>query len=177
MLLDRLRTATWPSRSPRLQDRVPSDAQVRGRARGRAAPRASTSWRSSSAWAACRSTVGTTTTRKTSTAIRSTGGASCSRSSSVLRAHLLRTAKAVDFELFAQCLEICRSGKHLERAGLIEIAEVAERMNHRKSRKELIGIPRGHTPDTSSADEGEEMVPSAWRHAGGAASCKEMHPT
>ena len=64
------------------------------------------------------------------------------------RAHPLRTAKAVDFELFAQCLEICRSGKHLERAGLIEIAEVAERMNHRKSRKELIGILRGHTPDT-----------------------------
>ena len=63
-------------------------------------------------------------------------------------AHPLRTAKAVDFELFAQCLEICRSASISREQGLIEIAEVAERMNHRKSRKELIGILRGHTPDT-----------------------------
>jgi hypothetical protein len=63
-------------------------------------------------------------------------------------AHPLRTSKAEDFELFVACLEICRSGRHLDHAGLIEIAELTERMNHRKSRSELIGILRGHTPDT-----------------------------
>lgn len=63
-------------------------------------------------------------------------------------AHPLRTSKAADFERFAKCLKICRSGRHLETAGLIEIAGLAEQMNHRKSRKELIGILRGHTPNT-----------------------------
>jgi hypothetical protein len=63
-------------------------------------------------------------------------------------AHPLRTSKADDFGRFVECLEICRSGRHLETAGLIEIARLAEQMNHRKSRKELIGILRGHTPDT-----------------------------
>jgi hypothetical protein len=64
------------------------------------------------------------------------------------RAHRLRTSKADDFERFVECLGICASGRHLEREGLIEIAELTERMNHRKSRKQLIGILRGHTPDT-----------------------------
>jgi hypothetical protein len=64
------------------------------------------------------------------------------------RKHPLRTSKHADFEKFARCLEICASGRHLTAAGLIEIAEVAETMNHRKSRQELIGILRGHTPDT-----------------------------
>jgi LAGLIDADG endonuclease len=64
------------------------------------------------------------------------------------RKHPLRTSKHADFERFARCLEICASGRHLTAAGLIEIAEVAETMNHRKSRQELIGILRGHTPDT-----------------------------
>jgi hypothetical protein len=32
--------------------------------------------------------------------------------------------------------------------GLIEIAEMTEAMNHRKSRQDLIRILRGHTPDT-----------------------------
>ena len=62
--------------------------------------------------------------------------------------HPLRTSKAEDFIRFTQCVEICRSGRHLSAGGLIEIAEIAEQMNHRKSRRELIGILRGHTPDT-----------------------------
>jgi LAGLIDADG endonuclease len=62
--------------------------------------------------------------------------------------HPLRTSKAADFGRFSRCLEICRSGRHLSAEGLIEIAEIAEEMNHRKSRRELIGILRGHTPDT-----------------------------
>jgi hypothetical protein len=64
------------------------------------------------------------------------------------RKHPLRTSKRADFEKFVRCLDICTSGRHLTAAGLIEIAEIAETMNHRKSRQELIGILRGHTPDT-----------------------------
>ena len=64
------------------------------------------------------------------------------------KAHPLRSSKREDFELFCRCLEICRKGRHLEARGLIEIAKLAEGMNHRKSRQDLIGILRGHTPDT-----------------------------
>ncbi len=64
------------------------------------------------------------------------------------RDHPLRTSKWHDFNGFARCVEICGSGRHLTVPGLIEIAEIAETMNHRKSRKGLIRILRGHTPDT-----------------------------
>jgi hypothetical protein len=63
------------------------------------------------------------------------------------RDHPLRTSKRDDFECFARCVEICEAGRHLKVPGLIEIAEIAETMNHRKSRQELIRILRGHTPD------------------------------
>jgi len=59
----------------------------------------------------------------------------------------LRTSKRGDFEGFVRCLDICRSGRHLTAPGLIEIAEITEGMNHRKSRQDLIGILRGHTPN------------------------------
>jgi hypothetical protein len=81
------------------------------------------------------------------------------------REHPLRTAKRHDFECFARCVELCESGRHLTVPGLIEIAEITETMNHRKSRQDLIRILRGHTPDTLFA-QGDEMVPAAWRHAG-----------
>jgi hypothetical protein len=64
------------------------------------------------------------------------------------RQHPLRTAKRGDFEAFERCLNICACGRHLTAAGLIEIAEIAEKMNHQKSRRQLIRILRGHTPDT-----------------------------
>jgi LAGLIDADG endonuclease len=60
----------------------------------------------------------------------------------------LQTSKRRDFERFVASLEICRQGRHLTTEGLIEIAELAERMNNRKPRQELIRILRGHTPDT-----------------------------
>jgi hypothetical protein len=62
-------------------------------------------------------------------------------------AHPLRSAKQGDFERFAQCMRLIGSGRHLERDGLIEIAELAERMNRRTSRRSLIRILRGHTPE------------------------------
>jgi len=65
------------------------------------------------------------------------------------RQHPLQTSKRMDFETFARCMEVIAAGRHLTRAGLIEIAEMAETMNHRKSRATLIRILRGHTPATS----------------------------
>ena len=61
--------------------------------------------------------------------------------------HPLRTAKQGDFLKFAQCMEIVASGRHLDPAGLIEIAEIAETMNRRTPRQDLIRILRGHTPE------------------------------
>ncbi len=60
----------------------------------------------------------------------------------------LRTAKRSDFDKFVRCMELIRVDSHLLIPGLIAIAEIAQTMNHQKSRHELIGILRGHTPDT-----------------------------
>jgi hypothetical protein len=64
------------------------------------------------------------------------------------REHPLHSSKRWDFEKFARCVEICATGRHLTVPGLIEIAEITQTMNHRKSRTDLIRILRGHTPDT-----------------------------
>jgi LAGLIDADG endonuclease len=63
------------------------------------------------------------------------------------RQHPLRTSKREDFEKFAACLEMISLGDHLRPRGLIEIAEIAQTMNHRKPRHDLIRILRGHTPN------------------------------
>jgi len=60
----------------------------------------------------------------------------------------LRTSKRDDFLKFVQCVNLIVEGRHFTRDGLIEIAQIAETMNRRKSRTELIGILRDHTPDT-----------------------------
>jgi LAGLIDADG DNA endonuclease family protein len=64
------------------------------------------------------------------------------------REHQLRTAKQQDFICFDRCMEIVRSDRHRTVQGLVEMAEITEEMNHRKSRKDLIRILRGHTPNT-----------------------------
>ncbi len=61
--------------------------------------------------------------------------------------HPLRTVKKFDFEKFVQVLEMIENGLHLTREGLAQIAEVTQTMNRRKSRRDLIGILRGHTPN------------------------------
>ena len=60
----------------------------------------------------------------------------------------LRTAKQDDFEKFAACVELMKRGRHLTPWGLIEIAELAQTMNRRKPRTELIRILRDYTPET-----------------------------
>jgi hypothetical protein len=59
----------------------------------------------------------------------------------------MRTSKQQNFEKFAVCVERIAAGEHLSRDGLIEIVRIAETMNRRKPRHDLIRILRGHTPD------------------------------
>lgn len=80
------------------------------------------------------------------------------------RENPLRTAKRGDFEKFASCMERIALGDHLSHAGLAEIIEVVATMNRQKPRTELIRILRDHTPGPEPS--GEDMVPTAWRHAG-----------
>ncbi len=63
------------------------------------------------------------------------------------RENPLRSSKRQDFEKFARCVESIDAGLHLTPPGLIEIAEVAQTMNHQKPRDDLIRILRDHTPD------------------------------
>ena len=63
------------------------------------------------------------------------------------RQHPMRTSKQQNFEKFARCVELIADGRHLEVDGLIEIAEIAQTMNRRKSRHDLIRILRDHTPN------------------------------
>jgi hypothetical protein len=60
----------------------------------------------------------------------------------------LRSSKQHNFEKFARCVALISADRHLDPEGVIEIAEIAETMNRRKSRQDLIGILRGHTPNT-----------------------------
>jgi hypothetical protein len=59
----------------------------------------------------------------------------------------MRSSKQENFEKFAYCGALIDAGLHLTAPGLIEIAEVAQTMNRRKPRSDLIRILRGHTPD------------------------------
>jgi LAGLIDADG endonuclease len=61
--------------------------------------------------------------------------------------HPLRTTKLADFQKFRGCVRAVASGKHLEPAGLLEIVEIAQTMNHRRPRPELVRILRDHTPN------------------------------
>ena len=60
--------------------------------------------------------------------------------------NLMRTAKSKQFERFCYILSQVALKKHLTHEGIIEIAKIAEKMNARKSRSDLIRILREHTP-------------------------------
>ena len=62
------------------------------------------------------------------------------------RQYPLHTSKANDFEKFARCVEWIEAKRHLTHDGLIEIAQITETMNRKKSKQELIRILRDHTP-------------------------------
>jgi hypothetical protein len=63
------------------------------------------------------------------------------------RRHPLHTAKQADFQKFAYCVDLMVENRHVAHDGLTEIVEIAQTMNHRKPRHELLRILRGHTPD------------------------------
>jgi hypothetical protein len=70
----------------------------------------------------------------------------------------LRTAKRHNFEKFAEIVELMGEGRHLTVAGLMEVASIAETMNHRKP-SEVLRILRDHTPALFlDPREEEEMV-------------------
>jgi hypothetical protein len=87
--------------------------------------------------------------------------------------YCLRTSKQFDFLKFAACLRMIDRNLHLTASGLIEIVEIAETMNHCKPRTEIIRILRDYTPNADDLFVGEDIVPSAWRHAG--ANVKGTH--
>jgi hypothetical protein len=60
----------------------------------------------------------------------------------------LRTSKQGNFLKFAECMDLMGTGAHLTSSGLIKIVEIAETMNHKKPRAEIIRILRDYTPDT-----------------------------
>jgi LAGLIDADG DNA endonuclease family protein len=79
----------------------------------------------------------------------------------------LRTSKRSNFEKFVRIIELMELRRHLSVPGIIEIAEITQTMNHRKS-SEALRILRGHTPALFVREE-DEMVRSLRRRreAGG----------
>jgi hypothetical protein len=61
--------------------------------------------------------------------------------------HPLRSAKRTDFEKFARCMYMIDDELHRTRECLLEIVEIAQTMNRRKARPDLVRILRGHTPE------------------------------
>lgn len=61
----------------------------------------------------------------------------------------LKTSKKKDFELFVKCMKMIQKGSHLTRDGAIKIALICERMNHCRSRADVIRILRNQTSDSA----------------------------
>ena len=70
----------------------------------------------------------------------------------------LKTSKRYNFERFVQVVELMSLRRHLSVEGIIEIAEIAQTMNHRKP-SELLRILRDHTPALSQSGEDEMVRP------------------
>jgi hypothetical protein len=65
------------------------------------------------------------------------------------RENPLRTSKRENFEKFARIIDLMDLRRHLTVQGIIEIAEIAQTMNHRKP-SEVLRILRDHTPAHST---------------------------
>jgi hypothetical protein len=77
----------------------------------------------------------------------------------------LRTAKADEFRKFAIVVRMMARKAHLSQEGLIEIAHIAQTMNHRKPSRFLESSEAIRQP-TLFRERVEDMVPSSWRHEG-----------
>jgi hypothetical protein len=82
------------------------------------------------------------------------------------REHQLKTSKRNNFERFAQVVELMSLRRHLSVDGIIQIAEIAQTMNHRKP-SELLRILRDHTPALSTSGEDEMVRPLRRRREAG----------
>jgi hypothetical protein len=72
--------------------------------------------------------------------------------------HPLRTSKRNNFAKFAQIIELMNGRRHLSTSGIVQIAEIAQTMNHRKP-SEVLRILRDHTPALFAVPgEEDEMV-------------------
>jgi hypothetical protein len=69
-----------------------------------------------------------------------------------LERYPLRTSKQGNFLKFAECMDLMEIGAHLTPSGLIKIVEIAETMNHKKPRTEIIRILRDYTPNPLSLE-------------------------
>jgi len=61
----------------------------------------------------------------------------------------LQTSKKNDFNFFVRCMKLIKDGRHLTKSGAIKIALITEKMNHRKSRENIIRILRNQTSDSA----------------------------
>ena len=59
----------------------------------------------------------------------------------------LQTQKRNDFKIFAQGVKFMDKGVHLKKKGLIFLLQQIEKMNHKKSKQNLIKILRNQTPN------------------------------
>ena len=74
------------------------------------------------------------------------------------RENPLRTSKQQNFEKFARIIELMELRRHLSVPGIIQIAEIAQTMNHRKP-STVLRILRDHTPALFDCTlEEDEMV-------------------
>jgi hypothetical protein len=71
--------------------------------------------------------------------------------------HTLLTSKRDNFDKFASIIQLMEGRRHLTTDGLIEIAEIAQTMNFRKT-SEVLRILRGHTPAFSLCPQREEEM-------------------
>ena len=74
----------------------------------------------------------------------------------------LRTAKRDNFAKFAKIIELMDRRRHLTVPGLIEIAEIAQTMNHRKP-SEVLRILRDHTPTLFPISQEEDEMARSLR--------------
>ncbi len=67
------------------------------------------------------------------------------------RKYNLKTAKMKNFQLFDRCMEEIQKGNHLTNNGAIKIAQLSEKMNHKKSKSDIIRILRNQTSGRAKA--------------------------
>jgi hypothetical protein len=148
---DASRSASFGNQTEQGEEATKPDTRSRmtsSSRKARAASRVSRSYASSSEWERCTSTGGVTNHRENLYRYSVHRRADLlERIIPFFREYPLRSAKRLDFEKFASCVEMMAGGQHTTREGLVQIAEIMQTMNRRKPRHELIRILRDHTPE------------------------------